>query len=174
MKVTDTHERLRVRLLPFHEGHGSTIADWVQTAEQLLWLAPATEMPLTMEKVVGWTRPGGQAFILTCDGDETPLGYGELNPMRRQPRHIWLGHAIVRPDQRGRGIGKALIQALVGYAFDRIGADRISLIVFPENTAAVECYRRVGFVPVGQEYHQFGRSKQRHQFLRLEILPPPP
>ena len=172
MNVSDTQERLRLRLRPFNEGHGSTIAGWVQTARQLLWLAPATEMPLTAEKVVGWTRPTGQAFILTRDGHDTPLGYGELNPMRRQPRHLWLGHAIVCPDQRGRGIGQALVQALVDHAFDRLGADRISLIVFPENVAAIECYKRVGFIPVGHEYHRFGQSSKRHRFLRLEFLPP--
>jgi RimJ/RimL family protein N-acetyltransferase len=126
-------------------------------------------MPLTAEKIIGWHQPGRKAFVLVEEPHASPLGYAELNPMRRDPGHFWLGHAIVRPDLRKRGIGKMFVRALVRHAFERLGAERISLIVFPENTAAVECYRRVGFIPVREEYHEFGTKRTRHRFLRLEI-----
>ena len=63
--------------------HAAEIAQWVQTDEQLLWLAPGTEMPLTGEKVMGWTAGNGCPLVLTCRDDPIPLGYAELNPMRR-------------------------------------------------------------------------------------------
>jgi ribosomal protein S18 acetylase RimI-like enzyme len=63
------------------------------------------------------------------------------------------------------------MRALVRQAVKRFRANRISLIVFPENTAAVECYRRVGFVPVTEEYHAFGEKGTKHRFLRLELRP---
>ena len=91
--------------------------------------------------------------------------------MRREPGHLWLGHLVVRPDQRGKGAGQVLVRALLAYASERHLASRVSLIVFPDNTAALKCYRRVGFTIVGEEYHQFGDVGPRRRLLRLEIDP---
>lgn len=169
--MSDPAQPLRpaLRLLPFHDRYAATIERWVTTEQQLRWLAPGTTMPLTAKKVIGWQKPGGRAFVLVPQHDDAPLGYAELNPMQREPEHLWLGHAVIRPDARRQGIGKAFVQVLVRHAFERLGANRISLIVFPENTAAVECYRRAGFAPVREEYHAFGDDHTKHRFLRLEI-----
>lgn len=134
-------------------------------------MAPSTSLPLTANKVITWKRPGGRALVLIHAGDSRPLGYGELNPLRADPAHLWLGHVIVRPDQRGRGAGQALVRALLEFAAERLFARNVSLIVFPENKAAIKCYRRVGFSIAGEEYHRFGGVGPRHRFLRLDIDP---
>jgi RimJ/RimL family protein N-acetyltransferase len=144
----------------------------VPDPQQLRLLAPGTEPPLTAAKVDRWKKPGGYAFVLVEAGTPDPLGYGELNPMRSERRHMWLGHIVICPQRRGRGIGQAFVRALVSHAFDRLAAQRISLIVFPENTPAVRCYRRLGFVEVGEEYHGFNGAPRRHRLLRFEIKPP--
>jgi len=48
------------------------------------------------------------------------------------------------PDYRGRGIGTRLMQIARQQARDH-GHDRLSLIVFEENAAAVNLYRRLGY-----------------------------
>ena len=77
------------------------------------------------------------------------------------------------PTGAGRGVGQAFVRALVSYAFDRLSAKQISLIVFPDNTPAIKCYRRVGFVNVGEESHDFNGTGRKHRLLRFEIKPPP-
>ena len=131
-------------------------------------------MPLTAEKVIGWHKATGESFVLVNEPDPAPIGYAELNPMQREPGHFWLGHAILRPNVRGQGLGQIFVRALVRHAFEQLAADRLSLIVFPENAAAVECYRRVGFSSVREEYHEFGDDRTKHRFLRLEIRQPCP
>ena len=159
----------QLRLRPFDPLYAAQISQWVETEEQLRWLAPSTQPPLTAAKVVGWTKPGGEAFLLTREGDAKPIGYGELNPMRGTVGHLWLGHVVVRPDQRDRGAGQALVRALLDRAFNTLLAGRVSLIVFPDNVAALQCYRRVGFALMGEEYHRFGGAGPKHRLFRLEI-----
>lgn len=131
-------------------------------------------MPLTAEKVLGWRRPQGHVLQLTPDGAIAPIGYAELNPMQRERGHLWLGHVIVCPTERGRGIGTVFVRMLLEYAFDQLAAHRVSLIVYPDNKPAVACYQRVGFKPTREEYHAFGASKVEERMLRLEIRPPLP
>ncbi|MCH8149109.1 MAG: N-acetyltransferase [Planctomycetes bacterium] len=164
----------RLHLKKFHESNASIVADWVQTPEQLKRLAPGSTMPLTAEKVLGWRRPQGHVLQLTPDGAIAPIGYAELNPMQRERGHLWLGHVIVCPTERGRGIGTVFVRMLLEYAFDQLAAHRVSLIVYPDNKPAVACYQRVGFKPTREEYHAFGASKVEERMLRLEIRPPLP
>lgn len=163
--------KLQFSLTFFDPGHAAEIARWVSSDEQLRWVAPSTSWPLTAAKVAAWNKPGGHAFVLIREDDAQPVGYGELNPMRAEPDHVWLGHVIVRPNQRGRGTGQTLVRTLLERAFDRLFARRASLIVFPGNKAAIECYQRVGFVVRGEEYHRFGPDGPKHKFLRLTIDP---
>jgi RimJ/RimL family protein N-acetyltransferase len=163
-----------LRLKPFRQRFASVVARWVQTPEELRLVAPGTEPPLTAAKVGRWKKPAGQALVLVRDGEGEPIGYGELNPMRSDRTHLWLGHVVLSPRERGNGIGQAFVRALVSYAFERLTANRISLIVFPDNQPALRCYRRVGFEDVGEEYHDFLTRGQKHRFLRLEVRPPLP
>jgi len=160
------------QLKAFSRRHASRVASWVATNSDLRWLSPSTPPPLTAEKVMGWQKPDCRSFLLMCDGDALPAGYGELNVMRRDRRHLWLGHVIVRPDLRRRGIGKQLVHALIRRAFEEHRARLITLIVFPDNQAAVRCYLSQGFTGAGEEYHRFAETSPRERMLRLEIHAP--
>jgi ribosomal protein S18 acetylase RimI-like enzyme len=50
----------------------------------------------------------------------------------------------VTPDYRGRGIGKRLMQIARELALDH-GYERLSLVVFEENTVALRLYRNLGY-----------------------------
>ncbi len=158
-------------LSPFHPSLALQIAGWVVSEEELRWVAPSTRAPLTAAKVAAWKKPSGEAFTLNRAANGEPIGYGEVNPMRADTDHYWLGHIVVRPDKRGRGSGRALVEALLGHVFGKFCAKRVSLVVFPDNVAAIDCYRRVGFKIVAEEFHRFGGTGPAHRLLRLEINP---
>jgi len=169
MSVVEANVAAGPRLGPFDPSYAAEIASWVTTPEEAHWLAPATDPPLTEAKVLGWIESGRRPFLFTREEERLPLGYGELNAMRGRVDHLWLGHVVVRPDQRGKGTGGALVAALLAEAFGPQAVTRVSLIVFPDNTAALQCYVRAGFVQVGEEWHRFGRSGPKQRLLRLEI-----
>lgn len=157
-----------IHVRPFEHTDAAAIAGWVSGDRDLRWLAPGTDPPLTPDKVLGWKKPGGHPLALSMGVSNEPIGYAELNPMRGENGHLWLGHLLVRSDVRGRGIGSAFVRTLLDLAFDDLSADRVSLIVFPGNLAAINCYRRNGFKPVSEEYHRFENGGPKHRLLRLE------
>ncbi|MDE6566100.1 MAG: GNAT family N-acetyltransferase, partial [Lachnospiraceae bacterium] len=57
-----------------------------------------------------------------------------------------LKFVIVDPSQRGKGLGKVMLQLAIEYAFNITKVDAVQLNVFPENIRAQKCYQSVGFV----------------------------
>ena len=57
-----------------------------------------------------------------------------------------LKFVMVNPLQRGKGLGKAMLQLATEYAFNITKVDAVQLNVFPENIRAQKCYESVGFV----------------------------
>jgi phosphinothricin acetyltransferase len=68
-------------------------------------------------------------------------------------RQVYRGVAeltvYVAESARGRGIGRALLEALI-IESERNGIWTLQASIFPENTASVELHRRCGFREVGR------------------------
>jgi GNAT superfamily N-acetyltransferase len=60
---------------------------------------------------------------------------------------IYLEDLFVRPDQRGRGLGRALLSNLAAIAVER-GYARVEWSVLDWNTPSIEFYRALGAVPM--------------------------
>lgn len=63
---------------------------------------------------------------------------------------------MVRSDNRGRGVGSALLQACVEWAREH-GAHKVTLSVFPHNEPAIALYRKFGFEVEGRLVRQWRR-----------------
>lgn len=157
----------RCRLAPFEVVWSQRVISWVQDAREAYWLAPKTPPPLSPDEMLHWREPGHDAYLLWQTGRAEPAGYGELNRLGTGRRHYWLGHLIVDPAQRGRGYGVQLTQLLLEEAFQRRGAIRVTLVVFPENHAALACYQAAGMREDGYEWHSFPAYGRRECLLRL-------
>ena len=89
------------------------------------------------------------------------LGWAALSPV--SDRCVYAGVAenavYVHPDARGRGVGEALLRALVESA-EKAGVWTIQTGVFPENAASLALHARVGFRVVGRR-ERIGRHHDR-------------
>jgi RimJ/RimL family protein N-acetyltransferase len=153
----------------FAAAHAPLITTWVQTEQELTWLAPGTEPHLTPEKVTAWGKPGGRRFLFWKAGLPDPLGYAELNNMTERPDQMWIGHFLVSPAHRGNHYGTRFAQTLLTLAFSRLSARDVLLVVFPDNAAAIRCYQRAGMAPMGHERKFFEATGRHHVFLRMGI-----
>lgn len=159
------------RLVRFDPQFAPRVAAWVSSPGELFHLTPTTPPPLTAEKVLAWCRPTDHPFMLMPRGSDCPCGYAELNPMRWHPDQFWIGHVILDPATRGQGVGTQFMELLADMGFETLGAQRLLLIVFPDNEPAIACYRRTGFELCGQEHHRFGPHRRRYRMLRFALEP---
>lgn len=86
------------------------------------------------------------AHVLARTADGTPVGTARLTPDRR------IGRMAVLEAYRGRGIGEALLEALVAHARAR-GWPEVSLHA---QLHALPFYARAGFVPCGPVFSEAG------------------
>jgi predicted GNAT family N-acyltransferase len=110
-------------------------------------------VPIEME----WDELDPQCHhVLARDGENKPIGTGRLTPERK------IGRMAVLREWRGRGVGDALLQALIDEARRR-SWEQVSLHA---QVDAKGFYEKWGFEPYGEEFEEAGI---RHQSMRLAL-----
>lgn len=94
--------------------------------------------------------------VLARDGAGRPIGTGRLTPERT------IGRMAVLADWRGRGVGDALLLALLDEA-RALGWRELSLHA---QASAVVFYARHGFLPFGERFEEAGIE---HQSMRIVL-----
>lgn len=85
--------------------------------------------------------------VLVAELDGRVVGYGKIEHPTPLPAsaHVWhVTGLAVDPACEGRGVGRALMEALIDTARER-GGRRITLRVFAPNERARRLYERLGF-----------------------------
>lgn len=94
-------------------------------------------------------NPRFAEVVFACvDGTETgfALFFHNYSTFLAQPG-IYLEDLFVKPEFRGRGIGKALLAHLAKLAIER-GCGRVEWAVLDWNTPSIEFYKSLGAVPM--------------------------
>ncbi|HEU0114431.1 MAG TPA: arsinothricin resistance N-acetyltransferase ArsN1 family A [Thermomicrobiales bacterium] len=94
--------------------------------------------------------------LVAVDGEGAALGWASLNSFNPRPAydHVADFSVYVARECRGRGIGDALLGALVERA-RVLGYHKMVLAAFPSNAPGMRLYERHGFATVGV-YHEQG------------------
>jgi GNAT superfamily N-acetyltransferase len=119
--------------------------------EKLLGEVEATEATLRRTLFPpGGARPDAHVLIGEVGG--IPAGFAvyffSYSTFLARPG-LYLEDVFVRPEFRGKGIGKALLAHLTRLARAR-GCGRMEWAVLDWNEPAIEFYRRIGAVPLGE------------------------
>ena len=116
--------------------------------------APGTGPGPVQLYVKAWGRPGDTAVIAIEDGFAVGAAWFRLFS-RDRPGYGFVDEATpelaiaVVPNRRGRGIGHALLESLLGRAREG-GYPALSLCVDRRNADAVHVYEQHGFEPVSE------------------------
>ena len=122
-------------------------------------------------------KPGEPRLVLVAEVDgvvvgNAGLGHGSVQLRRRHA--MGLGIAV-NPTHWRRGVGQALMTALIDWADNWAGVLRIELQVFTDNAGAQALYRRHGFVVEGTHRGfalRGGVYADVHSMARLHPSPP--
>jgi ribosomal-protein-alanine N-acetyltransferase len=113
--------------------------------------AIGTEPPVDIEaRAANWILDG--TFVVVVGADVM----GSVHVERNRHGYGEIGMAIAR-EWRGRGAGSALMVAAVECAREQ-GLHKLSLSVWPHNSAAIALYRKYGFVEEGRRIKQIRRQ----------------
>jgi phosphinothricin acetyltransferase len=99
--------------------------------------------------------------LVAVDETGRVLGWAALSPV--SDRCVYAGvaeHSVyMHPDVRGRGLGRALLAALIE-STEAVGIWTLQSGVFPENTGSIALHERAGFRIVGRR-ERIGRHHGR-------------
>lgn len=87
--------------------------------------------------------PDDHQFVAELDG--AVVGMAGLHVGTGKWRHVGEIGIFVHDDFQGRGIGRALMHALLDVADTYLGLVRVELSVIPDNVVAVRLYESLGF-----------------------------
>ena len=143
----------QIRLAPLEPGDFPTLVRWTTSPEFLVqWAGPAFSYPLTAAQLEEHYRgclespPKREMWKAVESEGGQMVAHAELNGIDRKDLRATVSRVIVGDSKsRGKGIGTALMRALVSRAFDDLGLASLDLNVFDFNRRAIDCYLRVGF-----------------------------
>lgn len=141
---------MSLTLRPYQPSDAAVITSWVKSEYFMRqWCADRYERyPVTPEDMNRYYEryiDGQRSRALAMVNGSDIVGYITLRIPADDPVEQRLGFVIVDDSKRGRGLGKALVSMAIKYAFETLGAMKVSLGVFENNPSAIHCYESAGF-----------------------------
>ena len=113
------------------------------------------------------SKEGAKQFVF-CD-DDAVIGHFVLRPqLDNDDDTARIGFIIVDSSIRGKGYGKAMLEAALDLAFETFGKRRVTLGVFENNPRALKCYQSIGFTQWGESV--FMINGEAWKCLEMECL----
>ncbi len=141
---------MSISIRPYQSSDAALITSWLKS-EYLMrqWCADRYEhYPVTPEDMNRYYEryiDGQRSCALTMVDGSDIVGYITLRIPSDDTAEQRLGFVIVDDSKRGRGLGKTLVSMAVKYAFEALGATKVSIGVFENNISAIHCYEATGF-----------------------------
>lgn len=125
-------------------------------------IAGTLQLPLPSAEI--WRRrlsaPQEGAFSLVACVDDEVVGEISLHtsPTRWRMRHVASIGMAVRDDWQGKGVGTAMMRAVLDLADNWLNLTRIELQVYTDNAPAIALYEKFGFEIEGTHHRLAFRS----------------
>jgi ribosomal protein S18 acetylase RimI-like enzyme len=120
----------------------------------------------TSRLVLGAASPRDLPLIAEWDREPVGLAWARIDELEPDAAHLY--QMWVAPQQRGSGIGTALLAAAIEWARSA-HARFVVLGVTCGNTSAVRLYSRAGFAPIGEPQPLRAGSRLLSQSMRLAL-----
>lgn len=115
--------------------------------------------------------PTDDSFAIHLVGESEPIGVISLMNINEAQRSAELSVIVGYPEHRHRGYGAEAIGLLLGYGFEELGLDRISLSVFDFNEEAISTYEKLGFRRESRIRQAVRREGRYHDAILMGIRP---
>ena len=147
-----------IRLEHFGKDDFQQLIDWIPDEAMLItWSGSLFKFPLTTESLDWYIKDTNDidksdAFVYKAVDVETgeTVGHISLGNISRKNKSGRITRVLVgHPAQRGKGVCRAMTQAVLKIGFEDLKLHRISLGVYGTNPGAITCYEKCGFYTEG-------------------------
>lgn len=151
----------QVVLREYQNDDFSAIRTWVNDTEATRYLSTRFWAPQTTVDTQEFlsrmlqSSHNGYNFVIAAAEDGRYIGQLDMFRVDWRLRQGEIGMVIASGEDRGKGYGTEALRLLSGFAFQTLGLERIELEVHMDNTAAIRCYEKAGFVLEGVKRHAY-------------------
>lgn len=146
------------------------LIEWVDTPELLIQFAgPNFNFPLNEEQLEQHLKlPNRRHFVIYDSSRNEAIGHAEIQKIAINTGlicRVLLGN----PGDRGKGLGKMLINELCQYGFEKCHFNCMELNVYEWNSSAIKCYESVGFQITSYQEHLVNFNNEKWKILRMRL-----
>lgn len=143
-----------IRLEPFDRADFQQLINWIDSEQLLIkWSGSLFSFPLTVESLEWYINDTNvpnesDAFVYKAVDTETGVSVGHisLGSLSWKNRSSRISRVLVGNNaEKGKGICQQMTKAALKIGFEELGLHRISLGVYENNKAALNCYLKSGF-----------------------------
>lgn len=144
-----------MRIRSFAPSDAEKIIGWISSEREFrLWCADRYDhFPIMADDIIkqySEACKSGRFFPFTAEDENGSLiGHFILRYPGNDRSVLRLGFVILDKSRRGMGLGCEMIGLAQKYASEVLHAEKLTLGVFENNTAAYKCYISAGFVQAG-------------------------
>lgn len=133
---------------PIEEKDIPIICGFPQDEDELFFLFPRAAFPLTPSQLQSVIAQRSDSTVVEQNGAVVAFA----NFYRWEAGGCCsIGNVIVSPTARGYGVGRYLIETMIGIAFTKHQAAEVTVSCFNENIAGLLFYPKLGFQPYAIE-----------------------
>ncbi len=107
-------------------------------------------------------------YPLTAFDESGAVGHLIMRFTDPDKETLRFGFVIVDHTKRGMGYGKQMLRLALKYAFELLGAQKVTIGVFENNPSALHCYQSIGFQQIGESSFQI--MDEQWRCIELEIV----
>ena len=139
-----------IRLRPFKPSDSEVICKWFGDEKAFRkWCIDKFDFPLTARQICDrndeFQKCNDAWYMTAVDESGEVCGSFIFRKADFINNSIHMGFIVISPEHRGRGLGSQMMKTALTYADKILGMKRVTLGVFENNPAAVNCYKSAGF-----------------------------
>lgn len=120
------------------------ICQLITSKQELFLVYPNGTYPLTITQMEELFYTREALTVLVEDG--VIIGFANLYN-HHPSQFAYIGNVIVDQQQRGRGLGRAIIEHMLVQAFEKLNLSEVRISVFSDNSPALLLYAALDFLP---------------------------
>lgn len=166
--------KLFIKSKPFDIKDSANVVRWVSDSPWSTFLFSSQfRFPLTEEdfkKYHSNAVSGHEFFSFFDESSGAHVGHCELKAISLHHLHGTIANVLISPEQRGKGAGKAMLQLMLKYAFEKLQLHRVGLAVHAVNERAIAAYRSIGFKVEGEIREVLKFENTYYSLLQMSVL----